>query len=391
MIIHGELEGEEMTREEAEKELRAEGFGDGDEQLEMTVFKNLIDERLARRQAEAERDALKREGRESAALMAQHTAAIIAERDGLRVSLDKAYIDQIANTREVGMQVESLIRERDALKQKVWELRTCIESNLELLKEQQERRIKAEAERDQLKRDNDALQELLTYRTHERNESRELCETAQRNGDRLQEAMWVLEKERDALKAKLSELEGMKVHPDNACSGCRKTFAENYGQDFLCAECKARYRKELDALKVEQEKLIWNLGGISTIACSRTPMAYDREWARAALDDVNKLVVDYDALKERVRRLYGLCELRGEAGGDGMDEEVQQTINRIRSEALEEAAKAVLEWKDIPVCGKEYAYESFCDRARGHDGSCNTRFSVYETIADFIRTLKEKK
>ena len=53
---------------------------------------------------------------------------------------------------------------------------------------------------------------------------------------------------------------------------------------------------EIERLKAEVETLAWNLGGISTLACSRKLVEFDSAMARPALHDVAALVKDYAAL-----------------------------------------------------------------------------------------------
>lgn len=55
---------------------------------------------------------------------------------------------------------------------------------------------------------------------------------------------------------------------------------------------------ERDRLRAEVEILVWNLAGISTMACRRTPILYNGEMARPALDEVAELVKDYDRLRD---------------------------------------------------------------------------------------------
>ena len=62
--------------------------------------------------------------------------------------------------------------------------------------------------------------------------------------------------------------------------------------DPLCRECE-----ELARLRAEVEILVWNLAGISTMACRRTPILYNGEMARPALDEVAELVKDYARLR----------------------------------------------------------------------------------------------
>lgn len=54
---------------------------------------------------------------------------------------------------------------------------------------------------------------------------------------------------------------------------------------------------ELARLRAEVEILVWNLAGISTMACRRTPILYNREMARPTLNDVAELVKDYARLR----------------------------------------------------------------------------------------------
>ena len=68
--------------------------------------------------------------------------------------------------------------------------------------------------------------------------------------------------------------------------------------------------EEIDALKAEVERLrasvdrlLWNLAGCSTIACSKTPTEFNREWAKPALHEVNELAKEYQDLKAEVERL----------------------------------------------------------------------------------------
>ena len=55
--------------------------------------------------------------------------------------------------------------------------------------------------------------------------------------------------------------------------------------------------EEIARLRAEVEILVWNLAGISTLACSRTSTDYNREMARPALNDVAELVKDYARLR----------------------------------------------------------------------------------------------
>lgn len=68
--------------------------------------------------------------------------------------------------------------------------------------------------------------------------------------------------------------------------------------------------KKRDALKAEVERLragadrlLWNLAKCSTIACSKTPTEFNREWAKPALHEVNELAKEYQDLKAEVERL----------------------------------------------------------------------------------------
>lgn len=77
--------------------------------------------------------------------------------------------------------------------------------------------------------------------------------------------LYNMERERDELQRKLddltaknkrlcSELENLradKIHPDAACSSCRKTLTENYGQDWLCVDCMKKYHTEFERLRQE--------------------------------------------------------------------------------------------------------------------------------------------
>ena len=53
---------------------------------------------------------------------------------------------------------------------------------------------------------------------------------------------------------------------------------------------------EIEKLKAEIETLAWNLGGISTLACSRKLVEFDSSMARPALHDVAALVKDYASI-----------------------------------------------------------------------------------------------
>ena len=70
--------------------------------------------------------------------------------------------------------------------------------------------------------------------------------------------------------------------------------------------------EEVLRLRAENEKLIWNLAGISTIACAEAVDDYVRgsDWERAALGDVCRLVDKMAALRaenERLRNLRCAC------------------------------------------------------------------------------------
>lgn len=57
---------------------------------------------------------------------------------------------------------------------------------------------------------------------------------------------------------------------------------------------------EIERLRAEVETQAWNLGGISTLACSRKLVEFDSSMARPALHDVAALVKDYSALASTV-------------------------------------------------------------------------------------------
>ena len=67
--------------------------------------------------------------------------------------------------------------------------------------------------------------------------------------------------------------------------------SEACGEAYWRKRCDA-VEAELARLRAEVETLIWNLAGISTLACSRTSTDYNREMARPALNDVAELVKD---------------------------------------------------------------------------------------------------
>ena len=74
------------------------------------------------------------------------------------------------------------------------------------------------------------------------------------------------------------------------------TPAEASGEAYWRKRCDA-VEAELASIRAEVETLIWNLAGISTLACSRTSTDYNREMARPALNDVAELVKDYARLR----------------------------------------------------------------------------------------------
>lgn len=78
-----------------------------------------------------------------------------------------------------------------------------------------------------------------------------------------------------------------------------------------------KVEEELKKEKETREELIWNLGGVSTLATSRTPMEFNADWARDALWDTLKLVKDYVELQAKAASEYR----RG----------VEDTLNQIRS------------------------------------------------------------
>lgn len=128
-----------------------------------------------------------------------------------------------------------------------------------------------------------------------------------------------------------------------------------YGQEELSEASPAdgirNYRDaveaELTRLRAEVEILVWNLAGISTMACRRTPILYNGEMARPALDDVAELVKDYDRLcseNERMREA-----LKRIAAGVDCPEGVierpdfyasQEYFERVANEALSRAEQA---------------------------------------------------
>ena len=74
------------------------------------------------------------------------------------------------------------------------------------------------------------------------------------------------------------------------------TPAEASGEAYWRKRCDV-VEAGLSRLRDEMETLIWNLAGISTLACSRTSTDYNREMARPALNDVAELVKDYARLR----------------------------------------------------------------------------------------------
>lgn len=110
-----------------------------------------------------------------------------------------------------------------------------------------------EAEMEKAEADLKMMEELLGYRTDERNEARRGWEEAEANAWKNKQYAETMRALAEKAEARVKEYEGMKIHPDNACSGCRKTFAENYGQDWLCDDCKKAYHRTF--LRSRQEAL----------------------------------------------------------------------------------------------------------------------------------------
>lgn len=96
------------------------------------------------------------------------------------------------------------------------------------------------------------------------------------------------------------------------CAGCE---VERLTADYMAHEQKLRdhlgvieglrleltaMEAELTRLRAEVEILVWNLAGISTMACRRTPILYNGEMARPALDEVAELVKDYARILRHV-------------------------------------------------------------------------------------------
>ena len=67
-------------------------------------------------------------------------------------------------------------------------------------------------------------------------------------------------------------------------------------------------RAEVERLRAGADRLLWNLAKCSTIACSKTPTEFNREWAKPALHEVNELAKEYQDLKAEVERLRRALE-----------------------------------------------------------------------------------
>ena len=97
---------------------------------------------------------------------------------------------------------------------------------------------------------------------------------------------------------------------------------------------------ELSRLRAEVATLVWNLGGISTLACRREVMDYDTKEARPALNDVAELVKDYARLRAANAELVEvLRELQRCAQKQGFNDRYETTMGRVQA-ALSRAEQA---------------------------------------------------
>ena len=92
-------------------------------------------------------------------------------------------------------------------------------------------------------------------------------------------------------------------------------------------------------MREENELLIWNLAGCSTIATSEKPQEFNQDMARPALHDVNSMAIKFQRMREaleRCRRTLGFLHVCSSNAGLLLpaDEEKYQDVCRRIYEAL---------------------------------------------------------
>lgn len=191
------------------------------------------------------------------------------------------------------------------------------------------RRLVHEAVVEKMRADRDAWKHKADTLGGDLNRIRSLVPTAsdeQTTFDAVQAELQRLRQKVESLRAAEMQLTDGKKLPLDIVLG------------VMSGDVVAQLRSENERLRAEIEQLVWNLAGISTIACAEDLCGYEpgKEWERPALSDTVKLVRTVKTLRaeakgvdDRVQRLAKVVQCQV---GDDVYDAAEKKLGELRIE-----------------------------------------------------------